>query len=77
MTARRFAMRRLSGALAVAGIAALFAAGCVVREREGYYGSPGSDRGSERRDDDRSRGDDRRDDRRDDDRRNDERGGRY
>ena len=34
-------------------LAGLYAAGCVVRERDGYDGSYGYDRGYERRDDDR------------------------
>lgn len=73
MATRRPGMRRVSGALLIAGLAAFFAAGCVVRERDGYDGSYGYGRGYEHRDDDR----DRREDRRDDDRREDERGRRY
>ena len=62
-------IRRLAGALAVTLATGLLAAGCVVRERDGYDGSYGNDRGYDRRDDRRDerrdergdRGDDRRD----------------
>jgi hypothetical protein len=71
MILRSPVIRRLGRALALAGLAAIFAAGCVVRERDGYDGSYRSDR-YDRRDDGRyDRGNDRRDERRDDDRRDD------
>ena len=67
---RSAAIRRLSVALALAGLATVFATGCVVREPGGYNGSYGYDR-NDRRDDTRN---DRHDDyRRDDDRRDGER----
>jgi hypothetical protein len=73
MTTRRPGMRGVNAALPIAGLAALFAPGCVVRERDGYGGSYGYGHGYERRDDDR----DRREARRADDRRANERGSRY
>jgi hypothetical protein len=62
-------MRRFGGALALAALVTIFAAGCVVRERDGYDGNYGYGR-DDRRDEGRY---EHRDDRRDDDRRGDDR----